>query len=330
MMLPRFRQMVENLIQFEWPSSSGFGNAFKYLWEQYLDNVKTNLKTHCESRLRKFFRMRVFELNDYANNFNYFNDIFGEADALPYYDEIDVKNAVNYTYSRKDTTRGDLQRQLRLGELLDELRFVGAPDDCNIKDFVENNWFESLRMWIEIQRDIRFFHIAFADRRDKPRLKNFACIPMCSFQRRHIRIDTSALFTILSKVNLLPQKCGARKKKDGDINWVNIKQKEFLQNHMGSWNICFDLEKINGLVHNKREFNCQIVSDGVSATIVYKKPKATCIELSDEEVLEMYTSGQFPYELGIDPGERTYNATVRRCTITGEEVIMTFLFHKFE
>lgn len=61
--------MVE-AAQISWPTSDAFGNAFTYLWEQYGDNVKTNLITHCETRLKRFFRMRVFEMNDYANQFN--------------------------------------------------------------------------------------------------------------------------------------------------------------------------------------------------------------------------------------------------------------------
>lgn len=319
MMLPHFRRMADNMIR-EWPSNDSFGNAFTYLWEQYYDNVKTNLKTHCERRLRKFFKMRVFELNDYATNYNYFNDIFGQVDALPYYDDIDVRNAINYTYNRRDSTNGDANRQLRLGELLDELRQMGAPDDCNIKEFVANNWFESIRMWTEIQRAIQMFHITFSIRRDKPKIRNFAVVPMCSFQRRHIRIDTATLYKILAKVKLLPKKCGAKKAKDGHVNWINITANEFLRNPIDSWNLFFDVEKMLRLSHNKRNFHGQICSDGVSATIIYDKPKVEPSEPSDEQVRRMFISGFIRYLLGIDPGERTYNATVRRDLITGEEV----------
>lgn len=42
--------------------------------------------------------------------------------------------------------------------------------------------------------------------------------------------------------------------------------------------------------------------------------------MDNQELLQRYLAGEFFYELGIDPGERTYNATVRRDTRTGEEV----------
>lgn len=322
MMLPAFRQLAANIIH-EWPSNSGFGNAFIYLWEQYLDNVKTNLTTHCERRLKKFFRMRMFELNDNANIFNYFNDIFGQADAMPYYDETDVRNAINYTYNRRDTTNGDGDRQQRLGELLDELRWMGAPDDCNIKEFVENNWFASIRMWTEIQRDIHMFNIAYNGHPKKPKIRNFAVVPICSFQRRHIRIDTRALYDILAKVNLLPKKCSAKKAKNGKVNQINITMEEFSRNRIGSWNLFFDVDQILKLSHIKRDFHCQIVSDGVSATILYDKPKVQPVELSDEQVCEKLESGEITIVAGMDPGDKTYNATVCLDLTTGEEVSLT-------
>lgn len=320
LMLPEFRQMVE-AAQIAWPTSNGFGNAFTYLWEQYCDNVKTNLTTHCESRLRKFFRMRVFELNDMATNFNYFNDLFGHGDALPYYDEVDVKNAVNYAYHRRDTTGDDAERELRLGELLDELRWMGAPDDCNIESFVKDNWFESIRMWTEIQRDIHNFHLTYSNRRDKPkRIQNFAVVPMCSFQRRHIKIDTAALYNILAKLKLVPKKCGKLIDKKGNPKLINITQNEFGRDPIGSWNLFFDVEKIRKLKHNQQNFHGMICSDGVSATILYERPKEQPTEVSDEEVRRQYRAGVFHYELGIDMGYRTWNATVRRSINTGEEV----------
>jgi hypothetical protein len=134
-MLPEFYRLCEQA-NIEMPTSSGFGNAFTYLWQQYATNVKTNLKTHCKARLLKFFKMRVFELNDFANRYNYFHDLFGLNNAAPYYDAVDIENCINYTYYRNDSTNGDVERRLRLGELLDELRWMGAPNDCNIRDFV--------------------------------------------------------------------------------------------------------------------------------------------------------------------------------------------------
>lgn len=321
LMLPDFRMMVERA-QIAWPTSDTFSNAFKYLWEQYMDNVKTNLRFHCSKRLRKFFQMRVFEINDSITRFNYFNELFGTDDALPYFDDIDIANAVNYTYERRDTTNNDEMREHHLAELLDELRWMGAPDDCNINDFVEEKWFESMQMWTEIQRDIHMFNILYKGRRDKPKIKNFAVVPMCSFQRRHIRIDTEALYSILCKLNIIPRKYGLRICKDGSPNLRNITSKEFNHNAINSWNLFFDVEHMEKIASNKNEFAGQICSDGVSVSIMYKKPKVQPVEATDDEILKMYATHNFVYELGIDPGMRTWIAVVRRNIRTKEEVIL--------
>lgn len=80
------------------------------------------------------------------------------------------------------------------------------------------------------------------------------------------------------------------------------------------------MNKILKLAHNKRAFHCQLCTDGVSATILYDKPKVQAKDISDEELIKMYRANLFTYELGIDPGYRTWNATVRINIRTGEEV----------
>ncbi|XP_031636640.1 uncharacterized protein LOC116349379 [Contarinia nasturtii] len=319
LMLPDFRQLVD-AARIDWPTNGGFGNSFKYLYEQYEDNVRTNLKTHCESRLRKFFKLKTFQLNDNAIRYNYFNNLYGSPNELPYYDETDIKNAVNYAYHRKDNTSDDVERQLRLGELLDELRWLGAPEDCNIKEYVSENWFHSIRMWIHIQREIQWYHNEYKCRRDAPQIKNFVVVPMCSFQRRHIRIDTDALYTILASVKLVPLKCGLKKRKDKTTNSINITSNEFRRNKILSWNLFFNVEKVQQLVHFKKYFDFQICSDGVSVSMMYKKPKLPPLEISDAEIMKMYKGNKLKYAIGCDPGMKTWNASVRRDLDTKEEV----------
>lgn len=98
--------------------------------------------------------------------------MFGINEAAPYFDNVDIINAVNYAYDRRDTTDGDIEREFRLGELLDELRLMGAPDDCDIKALVENNYFASIRMWMQIQAEMDTFNRMYADRHDKPKFRD--------------------------------------------------------------------------------------------------------------------------------------------------------------
>lgn len=332
-----FRQMVENIygVLFEWPNNKLFGNAFKYLRKQYLTNVKTNLNTHCESRLKKFFRMRAYEHNDMI--------LRGLSDNQVMFVGSDITNAVKFAYHRKDGTNGNAIALHKRNVLLEELYGVGAPfvpgDEFNIRAFTAYNWFQSLRMWLNIQRDIHRFHLAFAglnlqwNRFSKlplefprpefprpPEISNFVAIPMCTFQRRHIRIDTDVLYNILGGIKETPRKIGKRIKK-GIEQMRNITFDEFRSNITGSWNLYFDMDKINELVKNKKRFVHQIVSDGVSVTVLYDRPIREAVPPDDNEIRRLYEAGAFAYELGMDPGMRTWNATVRYDLNTGEEVI---------
>lgn len=329
----RFRAWVGDCVSglFRWPTTTAFGNGFKYLYEQYIDNVKTNIRYHCERRLKTFFKMCVYEFNDHILRENIPNATL--------FDHIDIRNAVNYTYKRRDDTDGDVGRQARLGALLDELRACGAPYDCNIRDFVADNWFQSLRMWLLIQRAVQYFHLTYANvynswnlfRKhplyvqrptydgatiipEPPEIRNFTAIPKCSFQRRHIRIDTDALYNLLCAAKQVPKKLGSIKK------WINIKDFEFRRNPTGGWALFFDMDRIVKMANGKKTFENQILSDGVSATVLYLKPIQAEPEIRNEEIVRKYEAGQFWYELGIDPGMRTWNATVRRNAFTGEEV----------
>lgn len=332
LMPAEFRQWAETATSpgFEWPHTRAMGNTLKFLREQYRDNVKTNIRTHCKNRLKLFFRLRAYEWN---HSMTFLDD--DDVDGRYFFSERDVTNAINYTYNRRDTTQDEDERE-RLGILLDALRECDAPQDCNIINYVnDEHWFRSLWMWLTIQRYVQIFQRSFANVKNSwnlfkrfpkyvqkpeapkpPKSKNFVVIPMCTFQRKHIRIDTSQLYQLVCETKIVPKKIGKGKKQED----INITQNEFLRNNSGSWDLFFNRAKIERMVHGRKVFDNQIVSDGVSATVLYLKPTIPKVPISDEEVLEMYNGGIFYHILGIDPGERTYNATVRKNISTEEEV----------
>lgn len=261
-----FRAMAESVLNFVWPNNKYFGNCFKYLSQQYSTNVQNNLRTHCEKRLRHFFKMRAYELNDMILR-----------GLLNYRVLFDARDIVNR--QAKDNNTSDAQREEKLRLLLEELLYyVGAPfephDEFNIRAFTGQHWLQSLRMWLNIQRDIDRFHMAFRDLNaqwqrfrknplihpepqfpEPPKIDNFAAVPMCSFQRRHIQIDTEALHHITSGCKIVPKKISVsnRKPKDGqEHNWINLKESEFRKNKLGAWTLYFDMDKIMQYVKNKK------------------------------------------------------------------------------
>lgn len=322
----RFRQWLEQAVgeNFEWPNSNRMGNILNYLREQYIDNVQINLRTHCKNRLKMFFKFRAYTMN-----------VIQLQNQRPIlFDNDDIKIAVNWTYNFLDSTGGDAERIARLEIFLDELRLFGAPDDCHIRRFVENNWFQSLRMWLNIQRDIEHFNKVYANLRNDwnlfrkypqfvtrpllpapPEIHNFSAIPICSSQRRHIKIDTASLRSLLCEIDLVPKKPGQRKN-----TFINVTQNEFLSDKPGNWFLFFDRDKITRMVNGKKVFGNSIITDGVAATVLYDRPANPEPPISKAEVLRQLMADSFHYIIGIDPGMRTFNATVRMDLRTGEEV----------
>ncbi|XP_055323050.1 uncharacterized protein LOC129578450 isoform X1 [Sitodiplosis mosellana] len=347
-MVPGFRQMVINILGewFPWQTNRFFGNTFKYLYEQYATNVKNNLKTHCEQRLRKFFKMRCYELNHMC--------LCGDLELDELFDGDDIKNAISYTYNRRDSTRGNANAIRKLEILLAELYWIGAPyrpDDphpFNIREFVELNWFQALRMFINIQRYIHNFHLSFANLRqswnlfrkyplyvqqpefpEPPEITTFTVIPKCTFQRRHVKIDTDALYNILCGVKAMKRTKGTRVLRNGEFQQRYISQTEFKR--ISSWRSYFNMDEIIKLVKNKKEFGDSIISDGVSASVLFKLPKQskTVADEEEAETKRKYFANEFAYALGIDPGMRTFIASVRLDLKTGEETNEKISFKQY-
>ena len=216
-------------------------------------------------------------------------------------------------------------------------------NEFNIRQFTKDNWFRSIRMWMNIQIDIHNFHSEYADLNQQwyrfkkdplnhpepqpPKLSNFTVIPMCTFKRRNFRIDTDALWHVLNKIDLLPTVKGLLTVK-GVQKWRKMTKNEFYANIPTYWGIYFDLNKINNLVKYKKQFHYQIVTDGVSVTVLYKRPEHKECEPSDAEVEQRRANGEFANEIGFDPGMRTYIAGVIYNFFTGREVIFLYIFYQ--
>lgn len=158
---------------------------------------------------------------------------------------------------------------------------------------------------------------------EPPKITNFAAIPMCTYKRRHIRIDTDQLYDLVCGIQAQPLKFGKLiDKKTGRPKFINVTPDEFLINPVESWGLYFDMGKINRQVKYKKRFGKQIVTDGVSASVLYHQPKQEKAPIDDEQVKRKLVAGEIPIELSIDPGMRTWNAAVRYNFITHEEVIV--------
>lgn len=309
---PDSKELVENN-GIQWPTNEYFGNQMKYMYRQYTTNVETNLKTHAKKRLTQYMKMRAWQFNVTSNGI--------------LLDTKDIDSAVSLAMRKYDNIKADdpnaADKRHKRELLLNMVVSIGCPADHDVKKFTSDHWFKSLRMWLLMQSQIDDFHIWAGDNNIKiPIIKNLKVIPVCSFNRQHIKMDTDVLYRMMCdmesqfKIELIPRVNGVRASvgdacKDPYIYWYQI----------------FDLPKIDRILKGNKRFHKHIVSDGVAVSILYEVPARELEPLVNDGIIrKRYQEGFYIYELGIDPGMKTWNATVRRNIHSGKEVIFPVSF----
>lgn len=326
MMDPEFRQFILNLPEenrVDWPETNYLGNGINYLINTYVTNVENNLSTHAKKRLHEFLKMKV-----YKNNRNPIVVLF---------DDKDIDNTIQWAIYGKDRTdsrtmEGVARREKR-ELLLNMIRHHSWFDieNDNIKSFTKNHWFKSLPMWLAMQREIEEFNVSEENRQQRrkqapkpkrkpkqktepvantpPKVNNLTVIPLCDFFRAHFTIDNFNLYKLFCGTGIIP------KNEDGK----QISSKDFTKDKSWHWNQVFKLPKIKHFGRLKKQFRFMILSDGVSVSILYTKLRRDSKPMDESEIIRKYLNGDFVYELGIDPGMKTWNATTRRTIETGKE-----------
>lgn len=309
-----------------WPNRVGMGNTFNYLYQQFEDNTKTNLKTWYVTRIKAFLRMRCYE-------FNHGKLVHRKPANIGVFNETDVKNTAKYLVNQRDWTGRSPERQRKMQFLLNEVERIGGPPDNNLKQFVTRDWFKAIKMFVNISRQIDHFHKTYAflntawarymkDRRTNqqprvprpPKVNNFKAIPVHDYHLKHIRIDTKQFYEIASKFMVLKEAKGKRGKP------VNISREVYNSYPAYFWGKLFDMDKINQIGGNNMQFDFSIVTNSVSVSLNYIKLNCESNEIGLEQIKEMYDKCEFVFELGIDPGIKTFNATVRRRIANQTEV----------
>ncbi|XP_031621014.1 uncharacterized protein LOC116339333 [Contarinia nasturtii] len=145
-----------------------------------------------------------------------------------------------------------------------------------------------------------------------PKIKNFLVIPVHDFDMKHIRIDIHLFYLIASKFGALKLAKGKRGQP------INIEKTEYDSNPAIYWDLIFELPKISKL-GNGKEFDFAVATDSVAVSLCFVKPERNTPELDNNTIKEKYNNFEFDYVLGIDPGVRTWNATVRKHVRSGNE-----------
>lgn len=313
-----FRDLVQSTMpNFEWPELSALANAFNYLIQQYTTNVKNNIKVWSYSRIHTFFKLQRHQLNLLNMNIT----------------EIDVKNATKYVMFNNIDPTENVRR------LLDQAVMIGIPVGQCFRDIVRTNWFQTIPIFINIQRQVFEFHQNYELLNDlwrryyrdpannrkptiarPPKIRNFHVIPVHNFKMKHIRIDSHQFYQMACKLDALKAKGWFGRPKN--ISKAEYDRDPAQKSHY--WNLIFKMDKISK-VGNRKEFDFAIVTDSVAVSLCYVKPERPLIEFTNEQINDMYENNQFTFVLGMDPGVRTWNATVRKHIQSGVEVCHNLL-----
>ncbi|XP_031635256.1 uncharacterized protein LOC116348406 [Contarinia nasturtii] len=218
---------------------------------------------------------------------------------------------------------------------INEAAGIGLPINVDLQNLIRDRWFQTIPIFINIQRQIFDFHAKyerlkqrwFQYRRDPnnnvmpttplpPKIKNFLVVPVHDFDMKHIRIDIHLFYLIARKFGALKLAKGKRGQP------INIEKTEYDSNPAIYWDLIFDLPKISKL-GNGKEFDFAVATDSVAVSLCFVKPERNTPELDNNTIKEKYNNFEFDYVLGIDPGVRTWNATVRKPVRSGNEENIT-------
>ena len=328
--------------QFQWPSKRSLGNSFNYFWQQYETNLKTNLNTHGETHIEHYMRLRTYQLN--LENHQNGNPIV--------YDGTDVRNIMKDTFKDQDWTNGDAERQMKKHQLRQELNAVGFPDNANLKEYIKLYWFRSIKPFIAIQREIESFLLERGDEieqwqrftkdpknnekplgRRPPTVTNFTVIPICDFHLKHIKIDIADCYRLTAKFDGIPKFINPKTGRTNQLPITYFTSKKLsIEEKTGRmyelFNFLFDVDKIRRNENGEKIFSGQIVTDSVAASVVYKRRNRSIFFTMLMCIKTMFLNLDFENIIGIDPGDKTWLAGVRRDVQSGVEVSKENRFEK--
>lgn len=149
------------------------------------------------------------------------------------------------------------------------------------------------------------------------KIRNIAVVPLCSQERKHIRIDHDVFHCMLKDLKIDPKVKSAKTNKN-----MQMSLKDFIPNADKHWFEHFEKKKFKRMAKREKTFKFEIDTDGVSATILFvntnrDRGKKSLTHI--DEVAEKWSVGEFERECGIDLGYKNPIAGVIRDQ-NGEEV----------
>lgn len=268
------------------PSNSFFGNIFKYLIEQYVINFENNIKIHAKTRLKKYFKISNIEATaqEIDHTISFMFNSFSVVEP-----RLDLINSIpNIQDLNTDFTRGFFSR------------------------LVHFNTFRAVFIFVKIQRAIHHHQ------QNEISVRNFTVVPMHSFKRKHIRLDTDAYYRLLQQIKLCPLVPSRSKKKTKPK--VGMDFTRFMREKSKHWFSFFNKPKFKRMEKQQKKFHYQIVSDGVAASVLFENRNRKSTRAADtREIQRKYNEHVYENQCGIDLGYKLWVACVKKNPEDGKE-----------
>lgn len=297
-----FRKFIHNGNEYkvQWPVCRLLSNITKYLIDVARVNFENNIKLHAKKRIKLFFTICDIEAN-----------------------QNEIESTIKFMFE----SNSDCEPKY---ELINAIPNIGELQALNIditqRDFFGKllafNWFKTVFIFVAIQMEVYDHqkHVENA-RKENPGLKikmyrNFMVVPLCSQERRHIKIDNDVFHCILKELKIDPKRRGKKK------NQVQIPIEDFIKNKKKHWFTYFDEKKFKQMEKEEKKFYYEIDTDGISASILFENKHTNRHVKSDgyiDTIAEEYSLGEFDVEVGIDLGYKNPIAGVIREPKTGLE-----------
>lgn len=302
-----------------WPERGAINNALNQLKTQYVTNVRNNLVVHCFTRVKQFFILKQHEYNEQLQD-----------NPAARITDLDVRQAT------KELVLGTAVRNpgANVDALLDEAYLIGIPHDRPFKNYISDNWFRSLPIFVNIQRQITGYHRRYEDLNNvwreyrkqptrypmptipqPPKVTNFRAVPVHNAHMKNIRIDSHLMYELSCKLGAFKLWRGIFSRQP-----INISRTEYESDLARYWNYLFDMHKIE-YIADRKQFDFAIVTDSVSVSLQFLDPKREIErEISDAQIAADWLAGKIDFGLGMDTGVRTWNAVDRLHFHTHTEV----------
>lgn len=322
--------LVENGV--ERPMNRFFGNSMKYLINEHITNCENNIRLHYRSRLKKFFKII-------------------RPRAVP----KNVHDTITYMVSEKSKVQPDMA----LIDAIPYLRELNLPNfDRGFFNQIlyGEKWFRSILIFTEIQKIVdehnsKQTNTKCSDKKSKKKSKKttekgFIVLPISSWQRRHIRIDTDAYLRLLQELNLDPKvRTKLKGKRAQEKPFVQMNFETFNKNRTVYWlddsgkqktkavkKGFFSNKVITNMERGGKMFSFQIHTDGISATVLFEYQKTKNCEKDPEkytsELRQMISEKKFDRKIGIDPGYKIWIGAVTQYR-DGREVNLKYTSGQF-